>query len=256
MPPLAKTQAAIAKAVTSGSSAALPASLFDGPAGNRRFRIHLRHYQASLTATLMQKYPATQWLVGTGLITRVAFEYVRISAPGTPCIAEYGGDFPVFLAKHETTGRWPYIEAFAQLDWLLGKASIAVDAPPLRWSEVSAIGPEALVDTHLTLQRGIRFLRASHPVDDVILSYLAGKDRPSGIVRAAETIIEVRGSRGTYSLTRIDPSEFAFRFALHLRLPVGEAASAAIEVDPSFDTGRALRTLTDAGLIAAMERVS
>lgn len=256
MLPLADTQEAIAKAVTSGSSADLPDSLFDDPAGNRRFRIHLRHYQASLTTTLIQKFPATQWLVGAELFTRLAFEYVRASAPGTPCIAEYGEYFPVFLAKQESTARWPYIDALAQLDWLLGKASIAVDEPPLRWSEISARGPEALVDTRLDLQPGIRFLRARHPVDDIILSYLADEDPPSRHLPAAETSIEVRGNRGTYSLTRIDRSNFEFRFALHSGLPVGEAASAAMEVDPLFDTGRALRTLADAGYIAAMELVS
>jgi hypothetical protein len=256
MLPLAETQAAIAKAITSGSSADLPDSLFGDSAGNRRFRIHLRHYQASLTAALMQKFPATQWLVGAELFTRLALKYVQASAPGTPCIAEYGVDFPVFLANQGSTARWAYIEALAQLDWLLGKASIALDEPPVRWSEISALGPEALVDTRLHLQPGMRFLKARHPVDDIIRSYLADKNPPSGRVPAAGTSIEVRGSRGTYSLARIDPSEFAFRFALYSRLPVGEAASAAIETDPSFDAGRALRTLADKGYITATELVS
>lgn len=256
MPSLADTQAAIANAMISGSGEKLPDSLFDDSSGNNRFRIHIRHYHASLTGTLIQKYPATEWLVGRDLLAAAASEYVRTGAPTTPCIAEYGRGFPAFLAQSDSTNDWPYIEAFARLDWLLGKASIAVDEAPLQWSDISASGPEALLDTRLTLQPGMRFLRAAHPVDDTIRSYLADKEPPNGRVGAAETRIEIRGSRGAFSLMRIDPGEFEFRLALHSGLPIGEAASAAIAVDPLFDAGRAVRSLTDAGHVAAMQRVS
>lgn len=256
MPPLVDTQAAIANAMISGSDAELPDSLFRGRGGIRRFNIHIRHFQASLTSTLIQKYPATEWLVGRDLLALVALEYVRTGAPTTPCIAEYGGDFPEFLARSERTGHWPWIESFARLDWLLGKASIAIDEPPLRWSEITASGPEALLDTRVTLQPGMAFLRAAHAVDDIILSYLTGKEPQNGPVAVSETCIEIHGSRGAFSLSRISPSQFEFRHALYSGVQIGEAASMAMEVDSTFDAGQALRDLTDAGHIAARELVS
>lgn len=248
---LADIQAAIAKAMISGDRNAVPQSLVGASGGARRFEIHVRHYRASLTGNLIRKFPATQWLTGKNPFATAALEYVQLRAPTTPCIAEYGVDFPEFLARCEHTGHYPYIEPFARLDWLLGRASIAVEEPPLPWSAIAAGDPERLLETRVTFQPGMQFLRAEYPVDEIILPFLAGKEAESRPAPMTETYIAIYGSRGEYSMTKIDPGQFEFRCALHAGRSIGEAASTGLDVDPEFDAGRALRRLADAGLIVS-----
>jgi hypothetical protein len=247
----AETQAAIVEAMLSGNRVDLPPSLGPGPEAARRFDIHLRHYRASLTSTLIQKFPATVWLLGEGVLTRAAQEFIRFSPPRTACIAEYGHDFPEFLGRLDAAESRPYVEALARLDWLLGKAAIAVHEAPLQWSEIAAIGPELLPEARVTLQSGLKLMRADHAVDELILLYLNGDEPDEYSLAATESLIEVRGSRGGFSVTRLDPARFAFRQALCGGSSIGEAASSAIDADHGFDAGQALRSLADAGLIVS-----
>jgi len=143
------------------------------------------------------------------------------------------------------------VESFARLDWLLGKAAIAVLEAPLRWSEIAAIGPERLLETRVTLQSGLKLMRADHAVDELILLYLKGEEPLEYSLAAGESLIEVRGSRGEFAVTRLAPARFAFRQALCAGSSIGEAASNALDADHAFDAGQALRSLADAGLIVS-----
>lgn len=250
---LAEAQAAIAEAMLSGDSAALPVSLARGPDGVKGFDIHLRHYKRSLTSTLIQKFPATAWLLGEDCLTWAAQRFIRVSPPRTPCIAEYGHEFSEFLAQLDIGESRTYVGSFACLDWMLGKAAIAVDEAPLQWSEIAAIGADFLLETRVMLQPGLQLLRATHPVDELILLYLNGSEPESYSLPAAESLIEVQGSRGRFSLRQLDPGLFAFRHALCSGSGIGEAASSAIDADREFDAGQALSSLVDAGLIVSTD---
>ena len=45
---------------------------WEGPYPEHRLAIHRRHYVASLTRALVERFPATVWLVGSELVTHVA----------------------------------------------------------------------------------------------------------------------------------------------------------------------------------------
>ena len=245
---LAELQSDVAQALVAG--AALPASRFVGGANPlRRLAIHQRHFDASLTAALVQKFPACAWLASPELVAAAARAFVHAYPPRRPCIAEYGRDFPAFLAAFDGTAAWPALRSFAELEWAVGQASIAVDRPSLTWAALAGFGAERLADARLVLQPDLAYFASRWRVDEVMRAYLHGDARcaPS----ADETFVEIRGARGELSLTRLDRATYTFRASL-TNATIGEAAEGALELDRDFDAGTALRALVAAELVVAV----
>jgi hypothetical protein len=248
---LVDLQRNFARAMTSGDGATLGGHVRGGRDPGQRLAIHLRHYATSLAAALWDKFAASAWVVGAEAMREAAHAYARLHPPLQPCIAEYGRDFPQFLAGHPGAGRLRYVGSFAELEWAVAQASIAVDAPPLSWTELAACGAERVVDARLALQPGVHYVRAEWCIDELMQIYLSGVAPERFVLVDADTRIEVRGTRGTVKLVRLDAATFAFRTALAAGRTVGEAADAALHLDQGFDPGSELRALVDAGLVAA-----
>jgi len=248
---LVDLQGSFAHAMTSGDGAALGGHLRGGRDPGRRLAIHLRHYATSLAAALCDKFPASTWLIGDAAMREAAGAYTRFHPPRQPCIAEYGRDFPEFLARHPRAARLPYVRSFAELEWAVAQASIAVDAPPLSWTELTTCGAECLVESRLALQPGVHYVRAGWRVDELMQNYLSGVSPERFVLVNAATRIEVRGARGEFRLVRLDAATFAFRTTLAAGRTVGAAADAALGLDQRFDAGAALRALVDAELATA-----
>jgi hypothetical protein len=252
VPSLVDLQERFAHAMTSGDGAALRESLAGGREPGTRLAIHLRHYVASLTVALCDKYPATVWLVGASLVRDAAGAYARSHPPSQPCIAEYGRDFPEFIGRHSGAADLPYLAAFASLEWAVGRVSIATDAPALSWAEVAREGSERILDSVVTLQPGLLYLRAPWRVDELMQAHLSGAAPTRFVLLESPTLIEVRGTRGTVRFARLGAAEFAFRAALAAQQTIGDAAEAALELDDAFDTGVALRELITSGAVTGI----
>jgi hypothetical protein len=80
-------------------------------------------------------------------------------------------------------------------------------------------------------------------------TYLTGAAPERFVLIEAPTSLEVQGARGAFRLTRLDAATFAFRTALAAHRTVGDAADAALALDPAFDAGHGLRALVDARLV-------
>ena len=66
---LADIQAGIRDAVVNGNAATVAPGPVGGAHPEQRLAIHRRHYMASLTRALVERFPATVWLVGSELVT-------------------------------------------------------------------------------------------------------------------------------------------------------------------------------------------
>ena len=245
---LADLQTGVARAMTTGEREPIVARLVGGANPGKRLDIHLRHYEASLTAALGDKFAACAWLAGVDLVSAAARAYVHAHPPRQPCIAEYGYGFPQFLASYGRAPTIPYLESFAKLEWAVGQVSIAIDYPPLSWPDLAQVGSAHLVDSALSLQPGLRYLRSAWGVDELMTMYLSGTELERFVLPASDAFIEVRGSRGTVHLTRLDGATFAFRMELATGRSIGDAAGRALEYDSTFDPGEALRLLVLTGL--------
>ena len=206
---LAETQLWIRRAVVDGDTAGIPPQLIGGRDPRRRLTIHQRHYRSSLVAAIRTKFPATAWLLGMPFLDEAAQEFVRQHPPATPCIAEYGEEFPRFLSTYLGGARVPYLCSFAELEWHLGQVAIAVDQPALALDAFSTVEINTLMDTSLVLQAGLRYLHASWPVDDLMKLYLTDTAPSEYPLAPTDVWLEVRGSRGgSTSIVSTLPSSF------------------------------------------------
>jgi hypothetical protein len=209
----------------------------------KRLAIHERHYESSLVTALLGKFPATAWLVGTPFVEQHARVYVRERPPHAPCIAEYGCDFPEFLSKQPGAERVPYLRPFGELEWVIGAVSIAVERPAINADRLASIETTALPDVVLTLQPGLRFLRADWPVDELMRLYLTDTAPDQLVLEPSETGVQVRGARGAFQIDRLNQDDFLFRRAIREGQTIGDAAAQPLESAPNFDPGQALAVL-------------
>jgi hypothetical protein len=218
-----------------------------------RLAIHRRHYETSLVAAIMDKFPAATWFTGGTFMSEAARDFVHRHPPRVPCIADYGADFPQFLGDRTGAARLPYLRAFAELEWCVGRSAIAVDEPPLG---LSAFADHAatLVDVRLVLQPGVHHLTADWPIDDLMRLYLSDAAPDRYAFGPSPVHLEVRGARGEFQIARLDPACFQFRSALACSESIGTASEAALEKDPTFDPGQALANLVVSGLVTALAR--
>jgi hypothetical protein len=254
MPSLNDLQAHVRDAVVAGSADGavdLAPLLTGGHDPLKRLTIHRRHYETSLVTALTEKFPAATWLVGAAFMTDAARAFVHRYPPHAPCIAEYGVDFPEFLGGDTGAKRLPYLRAFAELEWCLSRAAIAVSMPPLAISAF-AEHAETLADLRLVLQTDLHYLAAAWPIDDLIRLYLDDTKPDRFVFEPLPVHLEIRGARGEFRIVRLDPADFCFRSSLAAEQTVGTASEAALEIDGAFDPGRALAELVADGLVCAI----
>ena len=180
MPALADIQAAIRDALVRGDRTAAAPMLSGGAHPEHRLAIHQRHYAASLTTALLDRFPATVWLVGSDLVTDAARSFIRKHPPSKPCIAEYGESFPAHLGAHSAAATLPYLSQFAELEWHLGRLALATDDSP-----------------------NVHYLHLDWSLDELIGVYLADSAPDAFALRQEDVWLEVRGLRGTLTMTRV-----------------------------------------------------
>lgn len=247
--PLADLQMHMRNAIVAGELAPLVPVLVGGRDPVARFAIHRRHYEASLVRALTEKFPAVVWLAGTPFVTAAAGAYVRAHPPSAPCIAEYGADFPIFLAGLPEARGLPWLCSVGELEWHLGRAAVAVEHAPLSADALSRIEAARLADCSLRLQPGLHYFAAQWPVDELVALFLSEQAPDRYALEAQAVHLEIHGARGSFSMTRLDTATFAFRQTLARGSAIGAAADQALDVDEGFDAGQALLQAFAAGLV-------
>jgi hypothetical protein len=188
MPALAEIQEAFRDALVRGDRSAAAPMISGGahPAG--RLAIHQRHYAASLTRALLDRFPATVWLVGSELVADAARSFIREQPPSKPCIAEYGKSFPQHLGAHPAAAAFPYLPQFSELEWHLGQLALATDDSP-----------------------NVHYLHLNWSLDELIGVYLDDSAPDAFALRHEDVWLEVRGLRGTLEMHRLAVDDFLER---------------------------------------------
>ena len=253
MPSLADLQASVRQAVVLGEIETIAPLLVGGRDARKRLAIHHRHYEASLVTALLDRFPGTIWLVGSTFVTEAARQFVRRRPPSRPCIAEYGENFPAFLSAEPGAAALPYLRPFAELEWHMGRLSLAVTLPALGRGDLPALNPDLVADARITMQPGVHYFHAAWDVDNLLRVYLTDSAPDQFSLQSGDAWIELRGARGELQMNRLDRASFAFRSALSAGQLLGDAAVSALELDPTFDAGQALATLITDGLVTAAD---
>ena len=249
MPTLANIQHAMQQAIVAGVSSELEPILTGGKEPAKRLEIHRRQYETSLVKALLGKFPGTAWLVGSSYLSEASRQYIREYPPQDPCIAEYGKTFPQYLSICPGSDRLPYLREFAELEWRIGRVSIAVDQPAIQSEELAAIRTDVLHEAALALQPGAHYLYASWPIDELMRYFLIDTAPDRLVFEPADVWLEIRGARGEFQINRLEASDFIFRKTLSERHSIGAAIGQALDSNEDFEPAGALVRLFAAGLV-------
>ena len=182
---LADIQAGLREAVVNGNNTAMASVLVGGRRPEHRLAIHRRHYTASLTRALIERFPATVWLVGSELVTHAAASFIREHPPSRPCIAEYGDGFPRYLGAYHDAASLPYLAQFTELEWHLGRLALA--------TEESA---------------HVQYMHLDWALDELIGFYLTESAPDEYVLGQEDVWLEIRGLRGELQMHRLTRGEF------------------------------------------------
>jgi hypothetical protein len=250
---LADIQLFFRNAVVSGEVARVMALLPGGHRSEKGLGIHRRNYEMSLVTALLTKFPATVWLAGTAFVTEAATDFIRNHPPHAPCIAEYGEEFPQFMAGLPGADGMPYLREFAELERQVGQVSVEIEERCLALADLAGVGTDRLPDITLRLQPGVRYRGASWPIDDLLKLYLSESAPDHYRFEPCDVWLEVRGTRGEFQINRLESAEFIFRKSIAEGRSIGSAAESALEANPSFDPGIALVRLIESGMVTQIQ---
>lgn len=177
---LVDIQTGLRDALINGDTAIVAPLLRGGVHAEQRLAVHQRHYAASLTRMLVERFPATVWLVGSDLVTHAARSFIREHPPSAPCLAEYGETFPRYLGAFPVAGSVPYLSQFAELEWHLGRLALATDDSP-----------------------HVHCIRLDWALDELITIYLTDSQPDQFTLRREQVWLEIRGVRGSLQMTRL-----------------------------------------------------
>jgi hypothetical protein len=214
------------------------------------YRHHLRH---SLVNALAATFPTIQALVGAGFFARLAGDFVAVSLPAQPVLAEYGADLPAFISGYAPASGLPYLADVARLDWALNGAFHAGPPRRLTVADLSSIAAERLPSHNVSLPAGACLIESPYPIDRIWLASQPGAgegtvDLDTGACR----LVVLPGTPSSFFVA-LSAAEAAFLAALLAGRTLEDAAGAAFNADPAFDLSKSFARLLDLGAFAALQ---
>ncbi|MDF3075260.1 MAG: hypothetical protein K0S54_2927 [Alphaproteobacteria bacterium] len=160
------------------------AVLADGLSAQARLQVYRNHVTLSLREALRTTFPVTQRLVGEEFFAGMARQFIAAHPPLSPCLSEFGGAFPDFIAAFPPAAMLPYLPDVARLEWALNEAWHSGIEPALEAASLAVTDPEAAAASTLELQPSLRLLTSAWPVEMIWRANQSGQDG-SGIDLAA-----------------------------------------------------------------------
>jgi hypothetical protein len=222
----------------------------DGLTAAARVQIYWNHVYSSLTEALEATFPVVCRLVDRRFFGFAADRYIRAHPPGGPCLFEYGGSFPGFLAAFPPCAEFPYLADVARLEWAMNVALHAEEIAPISPSALAAVPPEAVGRLVLRMDPAVSWLASPWPVDRIWRANQPDADPDATVDLGAGAVrLEVRRRDDVVTMRPLGSVEHAFRSRLAGGDTLEAVAAAALAEDAAVDLAAAIRSLLAEGLI-------
>jgi hypothetical protein len=216
-----------------------------------RLRVYRHHVLESLGSALAATFPTVRALVGADFFRGLAYAFIDRSLPAQPVLAEYGADFPAFVAGCKAARSLPYLADIARLDWALNVAFHASPEGRLTAAGLAQVPAGRLPLLRLALAPGSALITSAYPLDRIWSA--SQPDAPSGTV-------DLSGRADLLVLRRPDDAAFvglsageaAFVADVAAGKSLEEAGLAAGGAEPGCDLSATFAKLLALGSFAAV----
>jgi uncharacterized protein len=212
-----------------------------------RFAVYRNNCAVAAIESLKAQFPTVPRLVGDEAFRGAARAFAQEFPPASPVLAEYGEEFPDFLAgllERQGVAEVPYLPDVARLDWAVLQVLHARETEPFSLARLAEFDAADIGAARIKLHPALRLVASDWPL-------LALRDAQGGAIDdwRGGTILVLRANAEA-DLIALAPGAAAFLSACGAGAPLGEAAAAGETADPAFDFGQALVVLTEAGAFA------
>ena len=215
-----------------------------------RLRVYRHHVLESLTAALAATFPTVQALVGGDFFRGLARAFVADELPRQPVLAEYGADFPDFIAACEAARGLPYLADIGRLDWALNAAFHAPIGGRLAAADLAALPADGLPSLLLALAPGAALLSSPHPLDRIWAASQPGAPEGSVDLGAGGSHLLVLRRPDDAAFVVLSAAEARFMGGITLGKSLEEAAG---RVEGPFDLAAGFARLLNLGAFAALQ---
>jgi len=129
---------------------------------------------------LARDFPTLAAALGADGFHDLATAYLCVHPPSRPSLRHAGASLAGFLAGDAAAvpfrRRWPFAADLARLEWALGCAFDAPDAPPLARAELEALAPERFEALALALHPSVRRLEVAFDVSALRAAFEAADE--------------------------------------------------------------------------------
>jgi hypothetical protein len=203
-------------------------------------------------SAIADNFPTVRRIVGAQAMAILAGEFVEAHPPRSPVLADYGADFPCWLADHPLAEDLDYLPAVAQIDRLRVESHLAEDAPVFELEDLVRLTAEQWSRCRVTLHPATRVGWFAIPAPSIWTAHLedeigeiAPEWRPEGILIARRN--------GAVGGCVIDGCGHRILHGLRLGETVGHAALAASRLHPAGNISRAFRKIVSSGALTSLK---
>lgn len=226
-----------------------PADLLgpDDQPSDRRFDVYRNNVVMGLISTLKDAFPVVARLVGDEFFTAMARIHVAEAPPRHPIMADYGAEFPGFVARFEPAGCLPYLGDVAQIERAWIEAYHAPEATPIEPARLARIPAEALSNVRFTLHPSLRLVRSRFAALTIWAMHRDSAEQTRvDSIHDAQDILVVR-PRAEVLVHSLPPGAAVFIDALLQGDALADAAGKAAQSHPDFALARCFGGLIETG---------
>ncbi|HXV24833.1 MAG TPA: DNA-binding domain-containing protein [Alphaproteobacteria bacterium] len=221
----------------------------DVPGPIERLQIYRNNTLLLLTEALRSNFSATSRIVDERFFAYAAASFIPAHPPRQPRLAEYGAEFPQFLADFEPAATLPWLADLARLEWSMLECQESADEPSLGPADLEGLRLDALPGMRLARHPACRLMASAWPVDAIRAFALAGGKEQPPVIEGNPVWLIIRRVGEEVALRRCPEGDFALLDSLFSGLSLGEALETSI-VSPAPVLAAALRD----GLIGMLSK--
>ncbi len=249
MPMLLEVQRAIGRFVLDRDPSAKGGDLAGMVKPFHRLAVYRNNTFVLLTESLRGIFPVVNRLVDARFFDYAAHEFIGTQPPVGPCLFEYGGAFPAFLAGFEPCRELTYLPDVARFEWALHECAHAPEASVVDAATVRRVPPEDYPNLVFRLNPACRMFASIYPIDTIWRANQAEGDVGKVNLDEGPARLLVRRDGFAVGFDRLTPGEFDLLAALAVGQTLEQACATALAASP-VDLGGALARFLANGFLA------
>lgn len=205
----------------------------------------------TLTETLSATFPVVRRLVDERFFAYAAHHFICGNFPSAPCLVEYGEKFPAFLAAFPPAAGIAYLPDVANMEWIINRVMHAARENAIPLDSIADVRSDP-AQIRLRTDPAVSYVKSIYPIHQIWEANRTGVEPEAISLEGGSQYLEIRRT-DSLRIRHLLPARWTFRALVANHTALGEAAEAALEIDPSFALSTVLAEIFEEGCVVGFE---